>query len=105
VLMLEHSIYSVISPEGAASILWRDTSKAQEAATNMKITAQDMQRFGVIDAIIPEPIGGAHRDAGAAIAATSEAVSQALGELKGLGRDAIRTRRREKFLAMGRNLA
>ena len=105
VLMLEHSIYSVISPEGAASILWRDTSKAQDAATNMKITAQDMQRFGVIDAIIPEPVGGAHRDAAAAIAATGEAVAQALDELKGLGRDAVRAQRREKFLAMGRNLA
>ena len=62
VLMLEHAIYSVISPEGAASILWRDTSKAQEAATNMKITAQDLQRFGVIDVIVHEPVGGAHRD-------------------------------------------
>ena len=62
VLMLEHAIYSVISPEGAASILWRDTAKAQEAATNMKITADDMTRLGVIDAIIPEPMGGAHRD-------------------------------------------
>src|ERR1043165_9138117 len=62
VLMLEHAIYSVISPEGAASILWRDTSKAQEAATNMKITAQDMARLGVVDTIIPEPLGGAHRD-------------------------------------------
>ena len=62
VLMLEHAIYSVISPEGAASILWRDTAKAQEAATGMKITAQDLVRFGVIDQIVTEPIGGAHRD-------------------------------------------
>ena len=62
VLMLEHSFYSVISPEGAASILWRDTAKAQEAATSMKITAQDLARFGVIDQIVTEPIGGAHRD-------------------------------------------
>src|SRR6201981_3731776 len=69
VLMLEHAIYSVISPEGAASILWRDTAKAQEAATNMKITAQDLKRFGVIDAIVPEPVGGAHRDPAAAIGA------------------------------------
>ena len=75
VLMLEHAIYSVISPEGAASILWRDTTKAQEAATNMKITAQDMVRFGVIDAIIPEPVGGAHRDPSATIAATGEAIA------------------------------
>src|SRR5579872_5438840 len=69
VLMLEHAIYSVISPEGAASILWRDTAKAQEAATNMKITAQDMVRFGVIDSVVLEPTGGAHRDPAAAIAA------------------------------------
>ena len=69
VLMLEHSFYSVISPEGAASILWRDTAKAQEAATSMKITAQDLARFGVIDQIVTEPAGGAHRDPQAAIAA------------------------------------
>src|SRR3954465_428669 len=69
VLMLEHAIYSVISPEGAASILWRDTTKAQEAATNMKITAQDLVKFGIIDAIVGEPAGGAHRDPDAAIAA------------------------------------
>ena len=62
VIMLEHAIYSVISPEGAASILWRDTAKAQEAASNMKITAQDLVRFGVVDTIVPEPTGGAHRD-------------------------------------------
>ena len=83
VLMLEHAIYSVISPEGAASILWRDTAKAQEAATNMKITAQDMVRFGVIDAIVTEPTGGAHRDPPAAIAATGEAIANALAELRG----------------------
>ena len=78
VLMLEHAIYSVISPEGAASILWRDAGKAQEAATNMKITAQDMLRFGVIDEIIKEPVGGAHRDPAAIIAATGDAIAQAL---------------------------
>src|SRR5438132_11580103 len=78
VLMLEHAFYSVISPEGAASILWRDTSKAQEAATSMKITAQDMVRFGVIDGIIGEPVGGAHRDPAAAIAAAGEAIAGAL---------------------------
>jgi acetyl-CoA carboxylase carboxyl transferase subunit alpha len=105
VLMLEHAIYSVISPEGAASILWRDTSKAQEAATNMKITAQDMQRFGVIDAIITEPTGGAHRDPAAAIAAAGEAIAQAMAQLKGLDRAAVTAQRREKFLAMGRSLA
>lgn len=102
VMMLEHSIYSVISPEGAASILWRDTAKAQEAATNMKITAQDMVRFGVIDTIIAEPIGGAHRDPKAAIEATGDAIANALAELRGLDRDTVRRQRREKFLAMGR---
>src|ERR1700756_2879818 len=81
VLMLQHAIYSVISPEGAASILWRDTAKAQEAATNMKITADDLARFGVIDAIIPEPVGGAHRDPQAAIAVTGDAIATALSEL------------------------
>ena len=105
VLMLEHAIYSVISPEGAASILWRDTTKAQDAATNMKITAQDMVRFGVIDTIIPEPTGGAHRDAGAAIAAAGDAVANALAELKGMDAAAIRKQRRDKFLDMGRAMA
>jgi acetyl-CoA carboxylase carboxyl transferase subunit alpha len=102
VLMLEHAIYSVISPEGAASILWRDTAKAQEAATGMKITAQDMIRFGVIDRIVTEPSGGAHRDPAAAIAATGEAIANALGELTGLDRETVRRQRREKFLAIGR---
>ncbi len=105
VLMLEHAIYSVISPEGAASILWRDTTKAQEAATNMKITAQDMARFGVIDVVVPEPTGGAHRDSQAAIAATGEAIASALADLQGLDRDAIRKQRRDKFLMMGRTVS
>jgi acetyl-CoA carboxylase carboxyl transferase subunit alpha len=105
VLMLEHAIYSVISPEGAASILWRDTAKAQEAATNMKITAQDMVRFGVIDSVITEPTGGAHRDPAAAIASMTEAIGNALAELRPLDRDTIRRQRREKFLAMGRAMA
>ncbi len=102
VLMLEHAIYSVISPEGAASILWRDTAKAQEAATNMKITAQDMMRFGVIDSVVSEPTGGAHRDPQAAISMTGEAIASAFSELQGLDREAVRKQRREKFLAMGR---
>src|SRR5690242_2602249 len=105
VLMLEHAIYSVISPEGAASILWRDTAKAQEAATSMKITAQDLSRFGVIDQIVTEPVGGAHRDPAATIGATGEAIANALGELKVLDRDAIRRQRRDKFLAIGRTIA
>ncbi|MGE3149507.1 MAG: acetyl-CoA carboxylase carboxyltransferase subunit alpha [Pseudorhodoplanes sp.] len=104
VLMLEHAIYSVISPEGAASILWRDTTKAQDAATNMKITAQDLMRFGVIDGIVNEPLGGAHRDPRAAIQAIGEAVETALRDLKSLSRDAVKRQRREKFLAIGRSL-
>ena len=102
VLMLEHAIYSVISPEGAASILWHDSTKAQDAATNMKITAQDMARFGVIDTIVSEPTGGAHRDPAATIAATADAIAKAFAELRPLDRDAVRKQRREKFLAMGR---
>jgi len=104
VLMLEHAIYSVISPEGAASILWRDTTKAQDAATNMKITAADLSQFGIIDGIITEPIGGAHRDPAAAMAAAGEAIANALAEFRDLDRDAIRRQRREKFLAIGRGL-
>jgi acetyl-CoA carboxylase carboxyl transferase subunit alpha len=104
VLMLEHAIYSVISPEGAASILWRDTAKAQEAATSMKITAADLVRFGVIDEIVREPVGGAHRDPAAAIGATGEAIAAAFGALRGLDRDAVRRQRREKFLNIGRTL-
>jgi acetyl-CoA carboxylase carboxyl transferase subunit alpha len=104
VLMLEHAIYSVISPEGAASILWRDTGKAQEAATNMKITAQDLADFGVIDTIVTEPVGGAHRNPEATIAAAGDAIAAAFTELSGLDRDSIRRERREKFLAIGRTL-
>src|ERR1700716_353987 len=81
VLMLEHAIYSVISPEGAASILWRDTTKAQDAATAMKITAADLDRFGIIDRIVTEPPGGAHRDPAAAMASTREAIANALHDL------------------------
>jgi acetyl-CoA carboxylase carboxyl transferase subunit alpha len=104
VLMFEHAIYSVISPEAASSILWRDGTKAQEAANSMKITAQDMLRFGVIDSILKEPVGGAHRDPGAMISATGEAIAQAFGDLSGLDADAIRRQRRQKFLDIGRKL-
>jgi acetyl-CoA carboxylase carboxyl transferase subunit alpha len=104
VLMLEHAIYSVISPEGAASILWRDAGKAQEAAVNLKITAQDMLRFGVIDEIIKEPVGGAHRDAAAVITATGDAIAHAFDDLRNLDRDAVRNQRRQKFLEIGRKL-
>ncbi len=104
VLMLEHAIYSVISPEAASSILWRDSTKAQEAATSMKITAQDLARFGVIDTILPEPTGGAHRDAAAMVTATGVAIAEAFNDLRGLDRAAIRQQRRAKFLDIGRKL-
>jgi len=101
VLMLEHAVYSVISPEGAASILWRDTAKAQDAATSMKITADDLMRFAVIDEIIREPKGGAHRNPSAAIQVVGEAVAAAFQSLHHMDRDAIRTHRQNKFLAIG----
>jgi acetyl-CoA carboxylase carboxyl transferase subunit alpha len=104
VLMLEHSIYTVASPEASASILWRDAAKAQEAATTMKITAQDLLRFGIIDGIISEPAGGAHRDAGAAIDAAGRAIETAFAELAGMDRQAIQRDRSDKFLAIGRRL-
>jgi acetyl-CoA carboxylase carboxyl transferase subunit alpha len=103
-LMLEHAIYSVISPEGAASILWHDSARAQEAASSMKITAQDLLRLGVIDAIVPEPLGGAHRDPDAAVAAAGEALAAALEQLRGLDGAQLRTQRADKFLAIGRRL-
>ena len=104
VLMLEHAIYSVISPEGAASILWRDSAKAKDAATAMKITAQDLKKLGIIDEIIGEPLGGAHRGRQEAIAATGEAVARTLKAFAGVSADVVRTQRREKFLAIGRGL-
>jgi acetyl-CoA carboxylase carboxyl transferase subunit alpha len=104
VLMLEHAIYSVISPEAASSILWRDGSKAQEAATNMKITAQDLLRFGVIDTILKEPSGGAHRDPAAIVALTGDAIAEAFNDLRDLDRDTLRKQRRQKFLDIGRKL-
>jgi acetyl-CoA carboxylase carboxyl transferase subunit alpha len=104
VLMLEHAIYSVISPEGAASILWRDPSRAQDAATNMKITAQDLLRLGVIDAIVPEPTGGAHRDPQGAITLAGDAIADALRDLGNMGPDQVREHRAEKFLSIGRKL-
>ena len=104
VLMLEHAIYSVISPEAASSILWRDSTKAQEAATSMKITAQDLMRFGVIDTILKEPAGGAHRDAKAMISTTGDAIARAMNDLRGLDRGTVRQQRRQKFLDIGRKL-
>jgi acetyl-CoA carboxylase carboxyl transferase subunit alpha len=102
VLMLEHSIYSVISPEGAASILWKDSARAKDAATAMKITAQDLIDLKVIDNIIKEPIGGAHREPGAAIATVGAAIAEALDDLSTLNPDEIRAQRRDRFLAIGR---
>lgn len=104
VLMLEHAIYSVISPEGAASILWRDSTRAKEAASSMKITAQDLQDLGVIDEIIPEPLGGAHRNAEAVIESAKSSISAALDELMAKSPDELMRERREKFMAIGRNL-
>ena len=101
VLMFEHAIYSVISPEGCASILWRTGDKAAEAAEAMKITAADLQAFGVIDRIIPEPLGGAHRDPDAAIGALKGAVIEELDGCGELGPDELLAQRRAKFLAIG----
>jgi acetyl-CoA carboxylase carboxyl transferase subunit alpha len=102
VLMFEHAVYSVISPEGCASILWRTADKAPEAAEAMKVTAQDLKGLGVIDTIVPEPLGGAHRDPALAIASLGDAIDGALGELGNQGPAELRRGRREKFLAIGR---
>ena len=103
VLMLEHSVYSVISPEGCASILWRDTNKAQDAAEAMKITADDMLRLGIIDTIIPEPIGGAHRDKAQVIKNLGDSIEEKLKTLISLDGNEIMKRRREKFMKIGNN--
>ncbi len=102
VIMLEHSIYSVITPEGCSSILWRSGDKAQEAAAALKLTAQDLLAIRVIDSIVPEPLGGAHRGAERVMADAGDAVDLALAELEGIEPNALRRARREKFLAMGR---
>ena len=102
VLMLEHAVYSVISPEGCASILWRDAEHVREAAEALRLTAQDLERLGVVDRIVPEPLGGAHRAPNEAIAQLGEAVEAALRPLRDLDGLKLREQRREKFLAMGR---
>ncbi len=102
ILMFEHAVYSVISPEGCASILWRTNDKAAEAAQAMRMTAEDLKKLGVIDQIIREPVGGAHRDPALAIANLGQAVSANLAELEPLDRAALRQNRHEKFLKMGR---
>lgn len=105
VYMLEHAIYSVISPEGAASILWRDPARAKDAAMNMRITAQDLLRLKIIDGIISEPVGGAHRDKEIAIDATGEIISEALKAMAGKDGEVLKQERREKYLQIGRSLA
>jgi acetyl-CoA carboxylase carboxyl transferase subunit alpha len=101
VLMLEHAVYSVISPEGCASILWRDGEHAREAAEALRLTAQDLLRLGVVDRIVPEPLGGAHRLPKDAIDGLSQVIDEALQPLCGLDGAKLRAQRREKFLAMG----
>lgn len=105
VLMLEHSIYSVISPEGCASILWRSADKVKEATEALKLTAQDLRKLGVIDEIIAEPLGGAHRDPQAAIERVGDSILKHLKELLPQSGDELKKRRTEKFLRMGRHFA
>jgi acetyl-CoA carboxylase carboxyl transferase subunit alpha len=102
VFMLENSVYSVISPEGCASILWRDNTKAQEAAEAMKMTANDLKKLEVIDDVIPEPVGGAHRSPDEAIDTVGRVITEALAQLGNLDADTLRSRRQDKFLAMGK---
>jgi acetyl-CoA carboxylase carboxyl transferase subunit alpha len=104
VIMLQHSIYTVASPEASASILWHDSTRAIDAATNMKITAQDLKKFGVIDDIVPEPLGGAHRNPAQTITDTGEALAAALSEFDGMTGDDIRAARRKKYLDIGEKL-
>jgi acetyl-CoA carboxylase carboxyl transferase subunit alpha len=101
VLMFEHAVYSVISPEGCASILWRTAEKAADAAEAMKITATDLQKAGVVDRIVPEPLGGAHRGRAEAVASLGNALGEELDALTPLSADEVRGRRREKFLTIG----
>ncbi len=102
VLMMEHAIYSVISPEGCAAILWKDAAQATAAADALKLTAEDLKRLKLIDAVVPEPMGGAHRDPSAAVAALGEAIQAALTPLLGIEPAVLRARRWEKYLEMGR---
>ena len=101
IAMLEHSVYSVISPEGCASILWKDAEKMREAAEALRLTAQDLQKLGLIDRIVTEPVGGAQRAPKEAVEAVGKAIEAMLKDLSGKKRDAILKDRREKFLAMG----
>jgi acetyl-CoA carboxylase carboxyl transferase subunit alpha len=99
--MLEHSVYSVISPEGCASILWRTGEKASEAAEAMKITAADLLQLGVIERVVPEPVGGAHRNPAAAVETLGTAIAEELEALASLGAGELRAQRRAKYLAIG----
>ncbi len=101
VMMLEHSTYSVASPEGCAAILWSDASKAEEAAARLKLTAQDLQRFGIIDEIVPEPLGGAHRDAGAVVTRVLGSIDDALSRLAGLPTERLMEERYQKYRRIG----
>jgi acetyl-CoA carboxylase carboxyl transferase subunit alpha len=101
VLMLEHAVYSVISPEGCASILWRTAERAGDAAEAMRITAEDLRQLGVIERVVPEPLGGAHRDAPQAIEALATVLEEELDSLSGLSREEVRAQRRAKYLAIG----
>ncbi|MBM3623519.1 MAG: acetyl-CoA carboxylase carboxyltransferase subunit alpha [Alphaproteobacteria bacterium] len=101
VLMMEHSVYSVITPEGCASILWRSAEKAQEAAEAMRMTSDDLKKLAICDEIVPEPVGGAHRDPAAAVKAAGDAIARHLADLENLDGDTVRRARRDKFLAMG----
>ena len=101
VLMFEHAVYSVISPEGCASILWRTADKAADAAEAMRVTAQQLAELGVIDRIVPEPLGGAHRDPAAAISALKTAVIEELDGCQAMNGDALLQQRRDKFLSLG----
>lgn len=99
--MLEHSVYSVISPEGCASILWKDSEKMREAAEALRLTAQDLQNLGVVDRIVDEPLGGAHRDRAVSMASVSDTIAAMLKDLEGMDAATLIKARREKFLAMG----
>lgn len=101
VMMLEHAVYSVISPEGAAAILWRSADQSKEAAQALKLTAQDLAQLGLVDRVIEEPTGGAHRFPDETIAAVGDAIEQALNDLRHLDGPSLKAHRREKFLAMG----
>jgi len=100
--MLQYATYSVISPEGCASILWKDSARAKDAAVAMKVTAPDLLELKIVDEVIPEPIGGAHRHPAEIMRAVGNAIEKHLIALEGLSPDALRKQRRERFLAIGR---